>query len=185
MKYSYNINGRDLIYLNFYFMDQNDLKKARRNLKFSPLIFAVLIVFFKTLKDGLNANFIVASAILYLIWFFISDRILDRMAARRMNRAINTPENKWLTNTRTMTLEDDYISESIEMNNGESKELFKKSYGELTKIEASEHGIYIFLDDDAAFIMPRKAFDSAEEMKKTYSFIINKYNEEKQEENID
>lgn len=185
MKYSYNIDGRDLIYLNFYFMDQDDLKKARRNLRFSPLIFAALIVFLKTLKDGVNPNFIAASVILYLIWFFISDRILDRMSARRMNRAINTPENKWLTNTRTMTLADDYISESIEMDNGKSKELFKKNYGELTKIEASEHGIYIFLEDDAAFIMPRKAFKSSNEMEKIHKFIIDKYNEEKQEDNID
>lgn len=179
MDYSYNIEGKDLVHLNFYFMDQEELGKARRSLKLSPLIFVVVIIGARFLSRGIDIPFVLISLGAYMIWFFISDKILDKMSERRMNKAINTEENKWLTNTRTMHLDDETIGESIVLDNGENKELFRKPYGELHTVEVSEHGLYIFIDEVSAFIMPRRTFGSEEEMKKTYNFIINKKNKDK------
>lgn len=181
MKYKYSITPRDLVYLNYNIVGEKHLKRLRGNLRFTPLLLIFVLTIFQ-FREGSTVSipFLVVAGILYILWLKKSNDVLDKISIRRLNKIFKNEENKWLLNERTMTLGEDHLVENIDHLKGlGEKELLNMKYGDLFTVDKSDEGVYIFTTDQNAFIIPRRAFNSDEEMLETFKFIEEKIDLEK------
>lgn len=176
MKYKYTITPRDIVYLNYNIVGEKHLKRLRGNLRFTPLLFIFVLAIFQ-MREGSSVSipFLVVAGILYLIFIKKSNDILDAISIRRINKMFNHEDNKWLMNERTMEVREDRIIETIDHLKGlEIKELLNMPYEDVYTVDKSTEGIYIFVNDQSAFIIPKRAFKSDDEMEETFKYLEEK-----------
>lgn len=176
MKYKYNITPRDIVYLNYNIVGEKHLKRLRGNLRFTPLLLIFVLVIFQ-MREGSNISipFIVVAGILYILFISKSNDLLDQISIRRINKMFKNEDNKWLMNERTMEIKDDRIIETIDHLKGlEEKELLNLAYEDVFTIDKSTEGVYIFVNDQSAFIIPKRAFKSDDEMEETFKYLEEK-----------
>ena len=176
MKYKYTITPRDIVYLNYNIVGEKHLKRLRGNLRFTPLLLIFVLVIFQ-MREGSNISipFIVVAGILYILFISKSNDLLDQISIRRINKMFKNEDNKWLMNERTMEIKDDRIIETIDHLKGlEEKELLNLAYEDVFTADKSTEGVYIFVNDQSAFIIPKRAFKSDEEMEETFKYIEEK-----------
>ncbi len=179
MKFNYNIGPRDLVYLNYNIVGEKHLKRLRANLIMTPALIIIVLILF-SFREGSRPSpiFIVISLILLGIWIKYSRTVLDNISIRRISKAFKNEENKWLLNERTMEVNDDRIVETIDHLNGlEKKVLLDVTYDEIYTVDRSKEGIYIFVNDRSAFILPARAFKGQGEMDSTYAYIEERFDE--------
>lgn len=176
MKYKYTITPRDIVYLNYNIVGEKHLKRLRGNLRFTPLLLIFVLVIFQ-MREGSNISipFIVVAGILYILFISKSNDLLDQISIRRINKMFKNEDNKWLMNERTMEIKDDRIIETIDHLKGlEEKELLNLAYEDVFTIDKSTEGVYIFVNDQSAFIIPKRAFKSDDEMEETFKYLEEK-----------
>lgn len=176
MKYKYNITPRDIVYLNYNIVGEKHLKRLRGNLRFTPLLLIFVLVIFQ-MREGSNISipFIVVAGILYILFISKSNDLLDQISIRRINKMFKNEDNKWLMNERTMEIKDDRIIETIDHLKGlEEKELLNLAYEDVFTVDKSTEGVYIFVNDQSAFIIPKRAFKSDDEMEETFKYLEEK-----------
>lgn len=176
MKYKYNITPKDIVYLNYNIVGEKHLKRLRGNLRFTPLLLIFVLVIFQ-MREGSNISipFIVVAGILYILFISKSNDLLDQISIRRINKMFKNEDNKWLMNERTMEIKDDRIIETIDHLKGlEEKELLNLAYEDVFTIDKSTEGVYIFVNDQSAFIIPKRAFKSDDEMEETFKYLEEK-----------
>lgn len=176
MKYKYTITPRDIVYLNYNIVGEKHLKRLRGNLRFTPLLLIFVLVIFQ-MREGSNISipFIVVAGILYILFISKSNDLLDQISIRRINKMFKNEDNKWLMNERTMEIKDDRIIETIDHLKGlEEKELLNLAYEDVFTVDKSTEGVYIFVNDQSAFIIPKRAFKSDDEMEETFKYLEEK-----------
>lgn len=186
MKFKYNITPRDMVYLNYNIVGDKHLKRLNANLIMTPVLLIGVIILFQ-FRGGLRPSpiFLIAALIGLMIWIRYSRTVLDAISIRRLNKVFKNPDNTWLLNERTMTITEDRVVETIDHLDGlEEKVLLDMPYEDMFTVDKSTEGIYIFVNDRSAFIIPNRAFKDETEMENTYQYILNKFEEATEENNI-
>lgn len=186
MKFKYNITPRDMVYLNYNIVGDKHLKRLNANLIMTPVLLIGVIILFQ-FRGGLRPSpiFLIAALIGLMIWIRYSRTVLDAISIRRLNKVFKNPDNTWLLNERTMTITEDRVVETIDHLDGlEEKVLLDMPYEDMFTVDKSTEGIYIFVNDRSAFIIPNRAFKDETEMGNTYQYILNKFEEATEENNI-
>lgn len=176
MKFKYNITPRDMVYLNYNIVGDKHLKRLNANLIMTPVLLIGVIILFQ-FRGGLRPSpiFLIAALIGLMIWIRYSRTVLDAISIRRLNKVFKNPDNTWLLNERTMTITEDRVVETIDHLDGlEEKVLLDMPYEDMFTVDKSNEGVYIFVNDRSAFIIPRRAFNSDEEMLETFNYIEEK-----------
>lgn len=163
MRITYKLDKED--YLNFNLHHMKKFPKLRLSLLFQrvlmPIVFGLIGIFFYR-SETIKTSIIFLLWLLFSsLWFFLYPKFMKRAIEKQLNKILETDMNSYMLEEKTLELREDGLYEIIKNENGTEEALKSK---EIEELEEETDNLYLFLEGEAAYIIPKRFFESEKKL---------------------
>ncbi len=163
MRLTYKLEKED--YLEFNLTQMKNFPKIRKSVNIQRFIMPLMFTLFILILSKLGGYSLKSIGPIYLImvgaWILFYPKILEKSMLKRLNKALDTEENKYLLSERTIEVNSGGIYEIIQEEDGSENSIFAAD--RVIKLDENAKHLYIFLATEAIYLIPKKYFKSEEE----------------------
>lgn len=158
MKVTYKLNREDYSEFTDYGLKNMDsaIKQIKTQRIAMVVVFTLVAIFFGINKKMSWEKLIPLYAIVVILWTIVYPKILDRTIKNRLNKSFE--KNDKLLEEKTVEIREDgfYVIK-------EDEDLFvTKTFFNVIN---ADNSIYLYLNSDSAYIIPKRAFSNKEEIR--------------------